>query len=145
MDVQIVLGSSSDMKLAEDASKILTEFNLVHSIEVCSAHRTPEKLDRLIHSSKAKIFIAIAGLSAALPGTIAARTTKPVIAVPAGVKLSGLDALLSSMQMPTGIPVASVGVDSAKNAALLAVQILALHDKKLAQKWSNYRAQLKKK
>jgi 5-(carboxyamino)imidazole ribonucleotide mutase len=101
---------------------------------VASAHRHPKKLEQIVESADAKVFIAIAGLSAALPGAIAARTTKPVIGVPVNVKLEGLDALLSMMQLPSGVPVATVGIDNGKNAALLAAEILALSDASLARK-----------
>lgn len=132
VEVLIIVGSESDMKIAEKAKETLDEFEIKNSIEVASAHRNPEKVDSLVRSSDAKVFIAIAGLSAALPGVVASKTKKPVIGVPVGVKLEGLDALLSMMQMPSGVPVATVGIDNGKNAALLAVRMLALGDKKLA-------------
>ena len=134
MSVQIVLGSKSDMKVAEKAIEVLKELGVRYRLAVASAHRTPELVDKLVGEADAEVFIAIAGLSAALPGVIAARTTKPVIGVPVDVKLEGLDALLSIMQMPPGIPVATVGIDNGKNAAMLAMQILALKDEKLAEK-----------
>lgn len=133
-DVLIVIGSESDRKIAEAAAALLGEFGIPNSTEVASAHRTPEKLAQLISSSDAKVFIAIAGLSAALPGIIASKTTKPVIGVPVDVKLEGLDALLSMMQMPSGVPVATVGIDNGKNAALLAAEILALSNPALQKK-----------
>jgi 5-(carboxyamino)imidazole ribonucleotide mutase len=133
-EVLIVIGSESDRKIAGKAKETLDEFGVENEIEVASAHRTPEKLDTLVKNSDAKVFIAIAGLSAALPGVIASKTKKPVIGVPVNVKLDGLDALLSMMQMPSGVPVATVGIDNGKNAALLAIQILALSDKKLNKK-----------
>ena len=144
-DVQIVLGSESDMGIAEQARAVLNELGISSSIEVASAHRAPEKLEELVKTSSAKVFIAIAGLSAALPGAIAARTLRPVIGVPVGVKLEGLDALLSMMQMPSGIPVATVGIDNGKNAALLAAEILALGNEGVARKLSEYRERLRKK
>ena len=134
VDVLILVGSESDMPVAEKAKATLDEFGVKNSIEVASAHRAPDKLDRLIRESDAKVFIGIAGLSAALPGVIASKTKKPVIGVPVDVKLNGLDALLSMMQMPGGVPVATVGIGNAKNAAHLAVRILALSDSKLAAK-----------
>ena len=144
MDVLIVIGSESDMKVAESAHKQLGELGIANSIEVASAHRTPEKLEKLIASSPAKVFIAIAGLSAALPGVVASKTTKPVIGVPVSVKLDGLDALLSMMQMPSGVPVATVGIDNGKNAALLAAEILALGYPSLAKKLEERKKAMKK-
>jgi len=138
-EVLIVIGSESDRKIADAAAQMLGELGVSHSIEVASAHRTPDKLEALIAKSDAKAFIAIAGLSAALPGVIASKTTKPVIGVPVNVKLDGLDALLSMMQMPPGIPVATVGIDNGKNAALLAAEILALSNKAVAAKLGEYR------
>jgi len=143
-EVMIVIGSESDKKHADVAAELLTQLGITHSTEVASAHRTPEKLEALISKSDAKVFIAIAGLSAALPGVIASKTTKPVIGVPVNVKLDGLDALLSMMQMPSGIPVATVGIDNAKNAALLAVEILAVNGKPYAAKLEEYRKAMKK-
>ncbi len=144
MDVLIVIGSETDRKVADAAAQLLGEFSVSHSIEVASAHRTPEKLEQLVASSNAKVFIAVAGLSAALPGAVASKTTKPVIGVPVGVKLEGLDALLAMMQMPSGVPVATVGIENGKNAALLAVEILALSNNALAKKLQDYRKALKK-
>lgn len=134
MDVLIIVGSESDMPIAKKAADALTEFGVSHEIKVASAHRAPDLLDKIVKESAAKIFIGIAGLSAALPGVIASKTSKPVIGVPVNVKLGGLDALLSTMQLPPGVPVATVGIDNGKNAALLAVRILALSDTKLAAK-----------
>lgn len=133
-DVLILIGSESDMPHAEKCKKVLDEYGVNGEITVASAHRTPAKVDEAVGKSGAKVFICMAGLSAALPGVVASKTTKPVIGVPLNVKLDGLDALLSVMQMPGGVPVASVGIDNAKNAALLAVRILALSDKELAKK-----------
>ncbi len=145
IDIDIVVGSESDLKSAEIAKSTLDEFKVSSRITVASAHRTPEKVESLIASSDAMVFIAIAGLSAALPGVIASKTTKPVIGVPVNVKLEGMDALLSCLQMPAGIPVAAVGVDNAKNAAILAVEILALSSKPLANALLAYREKMKKK
>ncbi len=145
VDVQIVLGSESDMGHAEKCRGQLGEFGISSEIAVASAHRSPEKLEALVKGSGAKLFIAMAGLSAALPGTIAARTNKPVIGVPLNVKLEGLDSLLSSMQMPAGVPVATVTIDGAKNAAILAAEIIALSDQKVAKKLEEYRASIAKK
>ncbi|OIO20718.1 5-(carboxyamino)imidazole ribonucleotide mutase [Candidatus Micrarchaeota archaeon CG1_02_47_40] len=142
--VQIILGSSSDEKIAQDCQKVLQAFGVECKTDIASAHRNPEKLEGIVQNSSASVFIAIAGLSAALPGAIASHTIKPVIGVPVNVKLDGLDALLSVMQLPSGIPVAAVGIDNGKNAALLAVEILALSDAKLANKLADYRAKMKR-
>ncbi len=137
--VSIIIGSTSDQELGDKAVQILDEFKVTYDLQVISAHRNPEKLARYIKESTASVFITIAGLAAALPGAVAAQTIKPVIGVPKEVKLGGLDSLLSIVQMPTGVPVATVGIDGAKNAALLAVEILALHDSKLVEKLNQYR------
>ncbi len=128
--VAVIIGSISDKKAGDEAVEILKEFGVEVDYKVLSAHRNPDELDKFIKSTDAEIFIAIAGLSAALPGVIASKTIKPVIGVPLNVKLEGLDAFLSMAQMPSGIPVATVGVDNAKNGAYLALEILALkyHD-----------------
>jgi len=137
--VSVVMGSQSDRGLAEEAASILREFGVDYEVRVLSAHRNPEELARCVEASEARVFIAVAGLSAALPGFIAAHTTRPVIGVPREVRLGGLDALLSIAQMPTGVPVATVGIDASKNAALLAIQILALTDPGLDDKLNEYR------
>jgi 5-(carboxyamino)imidazole ribonucleotide mutase len=144
MSVQIVLGSKSDMKVAEKAIEVLKELGVKYKLNVASAHRTPELVDRLVKEAEAEVFIAIAGLSAALPGVIASRTMKPVIGVPVSGALN-LDAILSVVQMPPGIPVAGVGLDRGENAALLAVQILALKDKKVEKALVRYRQKLRDK
>ena len=137
--VAVIIGSKSDLEKGEEALKILREFGIESELKVFSAHRTPKELDEYLSSSKAEVYIAIAGLSAALPGYIASRTLKPVIGVPKEVKIGGLDSLLSIVQMPPGVPVACVGIDNAKNAALLAVEILALVDKGLEEKLVKFR------
>ena len=142
MSVQIVLGSKSDMKVAEKATAVLKELGIKYKLSIASAHRTPELVDKLVAEADAEIFIAIAGLSAALPGVIAARTIKPVIGVPVSGTLN-LDAILSVVQMPPGVPVAGVGLDRGENAALLAAAILALKDGKIRKALSNYRQKLK--
>jgi len=142
--VLIIVGSESDRKVAEKAEEALKEFGVEYKTEVASAHRTPEKVEKIVTGTGADVIIAIAGLSAALPGVVASKTVKPVIGVPVNVKLDGLDALLSMMQMPPGIPVASVGIDNGKNAALLAMEILALKDGALAAKLKEYRQMMKK-
>ena len=138
------MGSSSDMPVAEKAKAIFEEFGITYDIKVASAHRTPEVLKKLVEKSDADLFIGIAGLSAALPGTIAAHTIKPVIGIPVSGKVN-LDAILSIIQMPPGIPVGAVGLDRGENAALLAVEILAVSDKKLAKKLLDYRKKMREK
>ncbi len=142
-DVLIVLGSKTDAEVGNKAEAILKEFGVPHEMIVSSAHRTPDELQRIVKSSDAKVFIAIAGLSAALPGTIAAHTTRPVVGVPVSGKLN-LDAILSITQMPPGVPVAGVGLDRGENAALLAVQILAVGDEGLAKKLREHREAMKR-
>lgn len=136
------MGSKSDMHVAEKTKKILDEFKVSYSIKVASAHRTPDFLKELVINCNADVFIGIAGLSAALPGSIAALTTKPVIGVPVSGKVN-LDAILSIIQMPPGIPVAAVGLDRGDNAALLAIEILALQNKKLMEKLDKYREKMR--
>ncbi|WP_148883758.1 5-(carboxyamino)imidazole ribonucleotide mutase [Thermococcus aciditolerans] len=138
MKVLVVMGSRSDSPIAEKVTAVLDEFGVEYDVEVASAHRNPKKVEELAKKDY-DVFIAIAGLSAALPGVIAAHTVKPVIGVPVSAKLNGLDALLSIAQMPPGVPVAAVGIDNGKNAALLAVEILALGDEKLRKKLEEYR------
>src|SRR3970040_791111 len=142
-EVLIVLGSKSDAEVGKKAASILQEFGVEHEIVVASAHPTPALLRDLIRNTTAKVCIAIAGLSAALPGTIAAHTTKPVIGVPVSGKVN-LDAILSVSQMPPGVPVAAVGLDRGENAALLAVQILALSDPALGKKLQEHREAMKR-
>jgi len=144
MKIQIIMGSKSDMPIAEKAKKILDGFDVKYDITVASAHRTPDVLKDIVEKSDADVFIGIAGLAAALPGSIAAHTTKPVIGVPVSGKVN-LDAILSIIQMPPGIPVAAVGLDRGDNAALLAIEILAIKDKKLASQIEDYRKNMKKK
>jgi len=144
MKIQIIMGSSSDQSVAEKATQILKEFGVPSEVSVASAHRTPAVLEKLVKDSDADVFIGIAGLSAALPGAIASHTIKPVIGVPVSGKVN-LDAILSIIQMPPGIPVGAVGLDRGENAALLAVQILAVHDKKLAKKLEEYRRKMRAK
>jgi len=123
-EVLIIAGSKSDEAVVKKVEETLLENKVKYSVEYCSAHREPERLDKIISSSDARVFICVAGLSAALPGVVASKTKKPVIGVPVESKLGGLDALLSTVQMPPGVPVAAVGIDNGKNAALLAVRIL---------------------
>lgn len=128
------MGSKSDEKVAEKATRILDDLGLEYEVHVASAHRNPEKVEKLIDSSGADVFIGIAGLAAHLPGFIASRTKKPVIGVPVSAKLGGLDALLSIVQMPKGVPVATVGIDRSDNAAILAARILSVGDPDIAKK-----------
>ncbi|MCX8185148.1 MAG: 5-(carboxyamino)imidazole ribonucleotide mutase [Sulfolobales archaeon] len=124
--VSIVIGSERDRPHAERAATILRENGIEHEIVVLSAHRNPKELERYIETSDADLFIAMAGLAAHLPGFIASRTRRPVIGVPLNVALGGLDSLLSIVQMPRGVPVATVGIDNAENAAYLAIRVLHL-------------------
>ncbi len=142
-DVLIICGSESDKPISQKAEDVLKEFGVSYECHVASAHRHPEKVDSVIASSDAHVFIAIAGLSAALPGVVASKTTKPVIGVPVNAKLDGLDALLSMMQLPPGVPVATVGIDNGRNAALLAIQMLALSDAGLAKKLVEFKKKMK--
>lgn len=126
VDVAILSGSASDTAIVEKVAAVLKEHGVSFDTRVISAHREPDTLDAYVKTSECRIFIAIAGLSAALPGVIASKTQKPVIGVPVSGTLMGLDALLSIVQMPKGIPVACVGIDNGENAALLACRILGL-------------------
>jgi 5-(carboxyamino)imidazole ribonucleotide mutase len=125
-DVAVISGSASDAAITDKVKKVLIDNGISFDDQIISAHRDPDKLDAYIKTSTARIFIAIAGLSAALPGVIASKTDKPVIGVPVSGTLNGLDALLAIAQMPKGVPVACVGVDNGENAAWLAVRILNL-------------------
>lgn len=142
MLVQIILGSKSDFARGEAALKLLEELGISASVRVASAHRAPDVVKEIVEKSEAKVFIAIAGLAASLPGLVAAYTTKPVIGVPVSGKLN-FDAILSMLQMPRGIPVGCVGLDNAENAAMLAAEILALSDEKIAKKVKEYRQKLR--
>lgn len=124
--VSIVIGSERDRAHAERAAAVLKEHGIEFEVVVLSAHRNPRELERYIETSDADIFIAMAGLAAHLPGFIASRTQRPVIGVPLNVALGGLDSLLSIVQMPRGVPVATVGIDNAENAAHLATRIIRL-------------------
>jgi len=124
--VSIVVGSKSDLEIAKKAELTLKEFGIAFETKILSCHRNYKELEEYVASSEADVYIAIAGLSAHLPGYIAARTKKPVIGVPVSKALSGFDALLSIVQMPKGVPVACVGVDNGENAAHLAQRILQL-------------------
>ena len=142
VSVTIVMGSKSDLKVGEKCSGVLKELNISHEIRVCSAHRTPERLVELVNGSEAKVFVAIAGVSAALPGAVAALTTRPVIGVPVSGKVN-LDSILSIVQMPPGIPVAAVGLDRGENAGLLAASIIALSDPGVLSALDGYRERMR--
>jgi len=141
VDVLIVLASKSDKEVGDKARDMLRQFGVSHEVVIASAHRTPAHLKSIVENTAAKVIIAVAGLSAALPGAIAAHTTKPVIGVPVSGKIN-LDSLLSVVQMPPGVPVAAVGLDRGENAALLAVQILAISDPELTKKLHEHRKKL---
>ena len=123
-DIAVISGSKSDQAVVDKIIARLEENGASYEHKVLSAHRNPKELEEYIENTKAMVFIGVAGLSAALPGYIASRTKKPVIGVPVSSKLGGLDALLSIVQMPPGVPVACVGIDGGENAALLALRIL---------------------
>jgi 5-(carboxyamino)imidazole ribonucleotide mutase len=128
--VAIIVGSKSDQAVADRAIKVLEAHDIPYEVQVISAHRNPEELDRYLkeNNDSFAVIIAIAGLSAALPGIIASKTEKPVIGVPVSGKLMGMDALLSMVQMPSGVPVGVVGIDNGENAALLALRILKVKE-----------------
>ncbi|MHA1585259.1 MAG: 5-(carboxyamino)imidazole ribonucleotide mutase [Promethearchaeota archaeon] len=126
IQVAVIAGSKSDEKVYQKALDLLTNEGIEHELKILSAHRNPDELDAYVKSTSAKVFICVAGLSAALPGVVASKTQKPVIGVPVSAKLGGLDALLSIVQMPPGVPVATVGIDNAKNAVYLAIRILSI-------------------
>jgi 5-(carboxyamino)imidazole ribonucleotide mutase len=142
------MGSTSDLPVMEKAAAFLDSMDVPFEMHALSAHRTPEEVESFARNARSrgvKVIIAGAGMAAALPGVIAAQTVVPVIGVPIKGMLDGLDALLSIVQMPPGIPVATVGVNGAQNAAILAVEMLALADETLAQKMETYKAGLKDK
>jgi 5-(carboxyamino)imidazole ribonucleotide mutase len=146
--VSIIMGSTSDMGVMEATAKILDEFEIPFEINALSAHRTPDVVEKFARSAKGrgiKVIIAAAGMAAHLPGVVAAMTPLPVIGVPIKSSFDGLDALLSIVQMPPGIPVATVAVNGAMNAALLSVQIMATGDEALMEKFVAYKENLKSK
>jgi 5-(carboxyamino)imidazole ribonucleotide mutase len=146
--VSIIMGSTSDMPVMEKACQWLNDHHIPFEVNALSAHRTPAAVEQFAKSAKERglrVIIAAAGMSAALPGVIAAQTTLPVIGVPIKGMLDGLDALLSIVQMPPGIPVATVGVNAAQNAAILAAQIIALADSTVAQQVEDHKATLGQK
>lgn len=145
--VGIIMGSDSDLEVMQEAAKILDTFNVPYEITVVSAHRTPERMFDYAKTARErglKVIIAGAGGAAHLPGMVASITTLPVIGVPVKLKtLEGMDSLLSIVQMPGGVPVATVAINNAKNAGLLAVQILATHDVHLAHEMQKYKDEMK--
>lgn len=146
--VSIIMGSTSDLPVMEKACKWLNDHKIPFEVNALSAHRTPDAVEAFAKGAKARgirVIIAAAGMAAALPGVIAASTTLPVIGVPIKGMLDGLDAMLSIIQMPPGIPVATVGVNGAQNAAILAVEMLALSDETLAKRLADYKEGLKQK
>ena len=146
--VSISMCRSSDLPVMDKAAAFLNDMEVPFEINALSAHRTPEAVEEFSKSAKErgiKIIIAAAGMAAHLPGVIAASTTLPVIGVPIKSTLEGMDALLAIVQMPPGIPVATVGINASLNAAILAVQVLSLSDKGLESKLSAYKEGLKKK
>ncbi|MGM0650097.1 MAG: 5-(carboxyamino)imidazole ribonucleotide mutase [Bacteroidota bacterium] len=146
--VSIIMGSTSDWQVMEKAAKFLNEQAIPFEINALSAHRTPDEVEKFAREAESrgiKVIIAGAGMAAHLPGVIAAMTSLPVIGVPVKGTFDGLDALLSIVQMPPGIPVATVGVNGAQNAAILSLQILAAGDAELKEKMKLYKAGLKEK
>lgn len=144
--VSIIMGSTSDLPVMEKAMKFLNDMEVPFEVNALSAHRTPKAVELFAQQAQERglrVIIAGAGMAAALPGVIAASTTLPVIGVPIkGSTLDGIDALYSILQMPPGIPVATVAINGAMNAAILACQIIALADSQLAQRMADYKAQL---
>ncbi len=146
--VSIIMGSTSDLPVMEETAKVLNELQVPFEMNALSAHRTPEEVEKFAKSASGrglKVIIAAAGMAAHLPGVIAAMTPIPVIGVPVKASLDGMDALLSIVQMPPGIPVATVGINGALNAGILAAQILASGNEVLMQKTITYKENLKKK
>ena len=146
--VSIIMGSTSDLPVVEKAAKFLDEMEIPFEMNALSAHRTPDQVEEFARGAKdrgIKVIIAAAGMAAHLPGVIAAMTTLPVIGIPIKATFEGLDAMLAIIQMPPGIPVATVGLNAAQNAAILATEMLALTDDGIAQKFAAYKAGLAQK
>ena len=146
--VSIIMGSTSDLGVMEKAAKMFEEFEIPFEINALSAHRTPDEVEKFAKGALdrgIKVIIAGAGMAAHLPGVIAAMTPLPVIGVPINASLSGFDSILAILQMPPGIPVATVAVDGAMNAAILATQMMATGDEELMEKLIKYKESLKKK
>ena len=142
--VLILMGSKSDLPVAEKATALLKKFGISYDVAVASAHRTPARVEDLVKDSEADVFIAIAGMSAALPGVVASFTVKPVIGVPVSGKMT-MDAILSVVQMPPGIPVAAVGLDRGDNAAILAAEMLSITDPEIEEALRAYRIEMAEK
>lgn len=142
--VHIFMGSKSDMSVASKAVEVLKELDIGYRVTVASAHRTPDVVEREVKGSSSLVFIAIAGLSAALPGVVASHTIRPVIGVPVSGQVN-LDSILSIVQMPPGVPVAAVGLDRGENAALLAARVLALNDEKVHRSLTSYMQRMREK
>lgn len=146
--VSIIMGSTSDLDVMSKAAKLLDEFEIPFEVNALSAHRTPEEVEIFAKGAKdrgIKVIIAGAGMAAHLPGVIAAMTPLPVIGVPINASLAGFDSILSILQMPPGIPVATVAVNGAMNAAILAAQMMAINDEEIMKKLVNYKENLKQK
>lgn len=146
--VSIIMGSTSDLPVMKKAADFLNDMKIPFEINALSAHRTPEEVEKFAKNAEErglKVIIAAAGMAAHLPGVIASMTKIPVIGVPIKASLDGLDALLAIVQMPPGIPVATVGIDGAMNAGILAAQILSTADKELAQRVNEFKSGLKQK
>ncbi|MEM4575992.1 MAG: 5-(carboxyamino)imidazole ribonucleotide mutase [Candidatus Nezhaarchaeales archaeon] len=137
--VAVIAGSRSDEKIVEEVVSTLNELGVEYEVQYLSAHRNHPQLEEYVKKSEAKVFIAIAGMAAHLPGVVASITNKPVVGVPVSGKLLGLDSLLSMVQMPRGFPVATVGIDMGSNAAVLAAEILALSDEELSQRLKKWK------
>ena len=145
-DVRVIMGSASDIEIAKKVTKILKKFDIDYEVSVISAHRALNVLEDTMQKDDAKVYIGIAGMAAHLAGVMAGMTIKPVIGLPVGgSNTSGLDALLSMVQMPKGVPVATVALNGGDNAALLAIQILALSDENLSQKLNDYKKEMSDK
>ena len=146
--VSIIMGSVSDLPVMNKAAQFLDEMEIPCEMNALSAHRTPEEVERFARGAEGRgirVIIAAAGMAAHLCGVIASMTTLPVVGVPIAASLDGIDALLAIVQMPPGIPVATVGINGAQNAAILAAQMLALSDEALARRLADYKEGLKKK
>lgn len=146
--VSIIMGSTSDLPVMEKAAKVFDEFEIPFEIHALSAHRTPSEVEQFAKGAKERgieVIIAAAGMAAHLPGVIASMTTLPIIGVPIKSSLDGMDALLAIVQMPPGIPVATVGINGAMNAAILAAQILAVKDENIQKRLTLYKENLKDK
>jgi 5-(carboxyamino)imidazole ribonucleotide mutase len=146
--VSIIMGSTSDLPVMEKSAQVLNDFRIPFEINALSAHRTPEEVEKFARGAASrgiKVIIAAAGMAAHLPGVIAAMTPLPVIGVPVKASLEGLDSILSILQMPPGIPVATVGINAAQNAGILAAQIIATGNEEIMKEVVKYKEGLKKK